>query len=420
MSKLVRAIVKNLKGVDEIDIHFGDVTNIAGDEGTGKSSFVDGVLWAFQGTRPIQGKPIRDGEMAAQSIVETDKLLITREYTKDKSEKGYHTTLKIKGKDGGTYNQSYLNEIFPNLVDPTAFFNMSDAEIRKMLIGFLSEEEQHNLAVINKQLGDCEEERLSCSRTLKKMGVPEEVEEVESVSFSELIAQRDEILKFNATQEELTRKEFAHNEVIDIRKKLIQDTREEIEKLETTLDTHEQKLKELEGTEIGIAAKPKSTEELDAQIDHAEETNVKATAYQRYLSRKTERDQLEKDHEGADTKIKELRNLKKVIMAEATLPGDNPIEITEDDVLVNNRPMDQLSTSEKILFSAELAMAHNDSPDDNGRIRTLVIRHGESLGTKTYDKLCALRETYNYQLLIESVGDGHSSDAIILEEGKVK
>ena len=82
--------------------------------------------------------------------------------------------------------------------------------------------------------------------------------------------------------------------------------------------------------------------------------------------------------------------------------------------------MDQLSTSEKTLFSAELAMAHTPSPNVEGRIRTLVIRRGESLGTKTYKKLCALREQYHYQLLIESIGEGHSSDAIVLEEGRIK
>jgi len=415
MSKLVRAIVKNLKGVDEIDVLFGDITEIAGEEAAGKSSFIDGVLWAFQGTRPIQDDPIRDGQMGARTILETDKVVITREYLDDPTKpNGYRTTLKIKGKDGGTYNQSYLNEVFPNLVDPSKFFDMQPAEVVQTLLGFLSEGERSKLAEINTQLAKREEERLFCSRTLKKMGVPEKVEEAESVSISELNKQRDEILEYNAAQNRIYVLKHAYED--NVRR-----AETEVETLKKKLEIQQEYLDELKAKKPKEPAPYRSTDEIDVQISNAEEINARYAAYQNYLRHLDERKDVERDHEIADERIKELRAEKKKIMAEATLPGDNPVEITGDsEVLINGRPMDQLSTSEKILFSAELAMAHNSSPDDSGRIRTLVIRRGESLGTKTYDRLCSLREKYNYQLLIESVGDGHSSDAIILEEGKIK
>jgi hypothetical protein len=422
MGRLVKAIVKNLKGVDEIDIVFGDITEIAGEEATGKSSFMDGVLWAFQGTRPIQDDPIRDGEDAAGTILVTDKVTITREYLKDPSRpNGYRTTLKIKGKDGGTYNQSYLNEIFPNLVDPSRFFDMQPAEIVETLLGFLSEEERCQLVVIDDGLKRHEEERLTCTRMLKRIGVPEEVEKVETVSAAELVAQKEEIVAFNKEQDEQRRKIEIQSEDISTQVDVLNDLERQIEVLTTSHKAAQEELNEMKVFEHEEPQDKKSTDAIDEQITQVDDTNAKATLYQNYLDCLEQREDIEKDHEVADHKIKKLRADKKKIMAEATLPGDNPVEITGDsEVLVSGRPMDQLSTSEKILFSAELAMAHNPSPDVSGRIRTLVIRRGESLGAKTYEKLCVLREKYHYQLLIESVGDGHSSDAIILEEGKVK
>lgn len=422
MSKLVRAIVKNLKGVDEIDIVFGDITEIAGEEAAGKSSFVDGVLWAFQGTRPIQDDPIRDGKMGARTILETDKVIITREYLEDTTKpNGYRTTLKIKGKDGGTYNQSYLNEIFPNLVDPSRFFDMQPAEIVETLLGFLSEEERCQLVVINDGLKRHEEERLTCSRMLKRIGIPEEVEKVEVVSASDLVAKKEEIVAFNKEQDEQREKIEIQCEDVSTQVDVLNDLARQIEVLQTSLNAAQEELDRMKDVKHEKPQDNKSTDAIDEQIAQVDETNAKATLYQNYLDCLEQRKDIEKDHEIADEKIKKLRTDKKKIMAEATLPGDNPVEITGvSEVLVSGRPMDQLSTSEKILFSAELAMAHNTSPDDSGRIRTLVIRRGESLGAKTYEKLCDLREKYNYQLLIESVGDGHSSDAIILEEGRIK
>lgn len=422
MHKLVRAIVKNLKGVDEIDIVFGDTTEIAGKELQGKSSFVDGVLWAFQGTRFIQDDPIRDGEIAAGTILETDKVTIIREYKEDHTNpKGYRTTLKIKGKDGGTYNQSYLNEIFPNLVDPTKFFDMKPTEIVETLLGFLSEEERSKLTVINEQLGDREEERLTCSRMLKKIGVPEEVEKVEAVSASELVAQKEEIVTFNKEQDEQREKIKIQCEDISTQVDVINDLERQIEVLTISHKASQEELARMKDVKHEEPQDNKPTDDIDEQIAQVDEINAKATLYQNYLESLKQREDIERDHEVAEEKIKKLRVDKKKIMAEATLPGASPVEITGDsEVLVNGRSMDQLSTSEKILFSAELSMASNTSPDDSGRIRTLVIRRGESLGDMTYEMLCALREKYHYQLLIESMGSGHSSDAIILEEGKVK
>lgn len=420
MNKLVRAVVKNLKGVDYIEIVFGDVTDIAGDEGAGKSSFVDAVMWAFEGTRPIQDMPIRDGEIAAYTLLETENVIITREYTKDETKpNGYRTTLKIKGRAGGTFSQTDLTKMFPNLIDPSKFFDMDAKDVIKTLLGFLSKEEQNKLALINEQLGDREEERLFCSRNLKKTGVPEKVEEVEAVSASDLIAQKEEIVAFNREQDEQREKIETQCEDISSQVETINDLKRQIKVLQVSLKTSKDVLAKMKNISYLEPQDRKSTNTIDEQIDQVDANNTKAVAYQNYLRRLNERKDIERDHEIAEERIKKLRGQKKDIMANAKLPGDDLVEIADNRVFVRSRPIEQLSTSEKILFGAEMAMAANSSPDDN-RIRTIIIRRGESLGKKTFKKLCELREKYNYQLLIESVGEGHSPDAIILEEGKIK
>ncbi len=253
------------------------------------------------------------------------------------------------------------------------------------------------------------------------MGVPEEVEKVEAVSVSELVAQKEEIVAFNQEQDEQQKKIEIQCEDISTQVDVLNDLERQIEVLTISHKAAQEELTRMKDVKHEDPQDRRSTDAIDEQIAQVDENNAKATEYNNYLEWMEQRKDIERDHGIADEKVKKLRADKKKIMAEATLPGDNPVEITGDsEVLVSGRPMDQLSTSEKILFSAELAMAHNTSPDGSGRIRTLVIRRGESLGVKTYKKLCSLREKYNYQLLIESVGSGHSSDAIILEEGRIK
>ena len=398
----------------------GDEPDIAGDERQGKSSFIDGIVWAFEGTRPIQDMPIRDGEMAAYTLLETDDVIITREYTKDDDKpNGYRTTLKVKGKVGGTFNQTDLTRMFPNLVDPSKFFDMDAKDVIKTLLSFLSEEEQAELALIDARLGEREEERLFCSRSLKKAGIPEEVEEVEAVSASDLVAQKEEIVAFNQAQDELQAKIDVHLESVDVQKERVSHIKSQIETLKLDLDAEEQGLKNILNHLYEGPQDRKSTEVIDEQIAQVDEINAKATLYQNYLSWLEQRKDIERDHEIAEEKIKKLRADKKTIMSNAELPGDDLVEIVDNKVFVRGRPIEQLSTSEKIIFSAEMAMASNSSPDA-GRVRTLIIRRGESLGKKTYKEICDLREKYGYQLLIESVGKGHSPDAIILEEGKIK
>lgn len=417
MAKIQKAFVKNVKGVREIEIVLSDVTEIAGQEATGKSSFVDAILWALMGTRPIQEEPIRKGEDNAEIILETEDLIITRRFHKAGDET--RTTLTVRSKaDGAKYNQTKLDQIFDNLVDPSDFFALKPQEVVDILRGFLPAATLKKLVTLENTISEKEEERLNCSRDLKRIGQPEEVEKIERVSVTDLLKQREEIVDYNREQERLEKMYHEHEAEKESVRNRIKEVKEEIARQQAYLDEYEKGLEELEDLKCQAWDEKKSTEEVDEQIRNAEDINAGADAYERYLERKKEYDNVAAAREAAQEAIDNAKSEKTDLMAKAKLPVSG-VKIDGDDVTVDGKPIDQLSTSEKMLFGARIAMSRFPSPDSNGRIRTLFIRHGESLGQKSFKELCKLAKEYNYQLVLETVGEGHSDDAIVLEEGAV-
>lgn len=418
MAKIQKASVKNIKGVKEIEIVLSDVTEIAGQEAMGKSSFVDAILWGLLGTRPIQEEPIRIGENNAEIILETDDLIITRRFHKDAEDKT-RTTLVVRSKqDGGKHGQTRLDEIFDNLVDPSDFFALKKEKVAEILRGFLPAKTLEKLIELEAVISEKEQERLNCSRDIKRMGEPAKVEKIERVSITDLLEQREEIHAFNKKQDELEQMAADHESDIQQAKDDVQATENQIEALQKVLKAQKEELESLSSMNCEAWEPHKSTEEVDKQIANAENINSSADAYERYLKDKKDYDKVVADREAADEAVTNAREEKAALMAKADLPVDG-VKIEENDVTVDGKPVDQLSTSEKGLFGAQIAMSRFPSPDKSGRIRTLFIRHGEIYGKNSFKKLCELAKKYNYQLIFETVGEGHSDDAIILEEGAV-
>lgn len=57
--KLISLELKNFKGIKEQLITFGDITQISGDNGTGKSSIFDSFCWLLFGKNSTDKKYLR-------------------------------------------------------------------------------------------------------------------------------------------------------------------------------------------------------------------------------------------------------------------------------------------------------------------------------------------------------------------------
>src|SRR5262245_51448409 len=84
--RIIELRAENLKRLVAVTITpKGDLVQITGRNGQGKTSVLDSIWWALGGAKNIQGQPIRKGQERAFVSVklgaETVKLVVTREFT---------------------------------------------------------------------------------------------------------------------------------------------------------------------------------------------------------------------------------------------------------------------------------------------------------------------------------------------------
>ena len=92
--KIMKLMIKQIKGVRQIEILAQPhVNEIAGENGAGKSSVLDSIVYAIGGARAIDAKPLRDGASKGEILLETDEVIITRKFKENGASK-----LSIKDK----------------------------------------------------------------------------------------------------------------------------------------------------------------------------------------------------------------------------------------------------------------------------------------------------------------------------------
>ena len=98
---------------------------IGGENGAGKTSVLDSIMWALAGGKSIQPVPIRDGETTAEIRLDLGDLIVVRRFTASGS------TVKVSTKDGATYSspQQILDAMVAKLAfDPLAFTKLKPEE----------------------------------------------------------------------------------------------------------------------------------------------------------------------------------------------------------------------------------------------------------------------------------------------------
>src|SRR3990172_1148857 len=105
--KILKLTAENIKRLIAVEITpDGNLVQITGKNGNGKTSVLDAIWWALAGKKPIQSKPIRNGAHSAMiTLVLGDpssedqkkrrELTITRTFTLE-DDGDYTTSLRVK------------------------------------------------------------------------------------------------------------------------------------------------------------------------------------------------------------------------------------------------------------------------------------------------------------------------------------
>src|SRR3990170_4767078 len=80
--KILKLTAENVKKLRAVEITpTGELVEITGRNGAGKSSVLDAIWWALAGTKHIQAVPIRKGATKARIRLDLGELIVERRFT---------------------------------------------------------------------------------------------------------------------------------------------------------------------------------------------------------------------------------------------------------------------------------------------------------------------------------------------------
>ena len=431
--KIISLQAENVKKLIAVEITpKGNLVEITGKNGQGKTSVLDSIWWALSGAANIQGNPIRKGEDTAIIKLDFGEFKVTRTFSRLEK----HTTSSIKIEDAkGTairQPQTMLDKLLGELsFDPLAFARMTKKEQYEQLKRFVPEVD---FVAIEKAQQEDYDLRTNVNRKASEAKVLADKIEVaveageKEIDQSLLVKELEAAGKFNtdletrksnrsklAKEAEDKRKEIGlYQQNTAFKKDQIKELQAEIEKMAgqiTTLDT-EAKAIEARLQAAKPLPQPVDTSTITADIARATESNKKFDL----LRQKNEHLAVAAENKEESDKITQRMNAReadkrsKIALAKLPVPG---LGFGENEILINDVPFGQASDAEQLQVSIAMAMALNPT------IRVIRVRDGSLLDKDSLAMLGKMADKNDYQVWVETV-QSDSPAAIVLENGQVK
>src|SRR5690242_18915275 len=138
--KIVSLQAENVKRLIAVEIRpDGNLVEITGKNGQGKTSVLDSIWWALTGTTHIQAAPIRKGADKARIVLDLGEIIVTRTFSRKESG-GATTSIVVENAEGARFPspQRMLDALLGELTfDPLAFARMKPKEQFEQLRRFV-------------------------------------------------------------------------------------------------------------------------------------------------------------------------------------------------------------------------------------------------------------------------------------------
>lgn len=426
--KVIRLAASNVKALKAVDITpdpKAPLVVIGGNNGQGKTSVLDAIMYALGGKDAVCADPIRHGQKKASVKVDIGKYTVTRRF----SPAGQ--TLEVKTKEGLNVPspQGALDSILGSLTfDPLAFSRMAPAKRLATLISLVKLDiDLSDLANKRKALYDSRTEanrrRDDYRGELRQTPEPDASLQKEKIDVSALVAEKSrlsDIIASNAeTREAVNTKIEAAKAAIEKLQGLNEKVRELRDALVEAQAAYEAQEPITEGVvyeaetakdNIASLVDP-STESIDAQISDAADLNTKIDRANQYRERQARLVTLERAAEQLTEQLDALDQEKEDALSRAEFPIPG-LCFADGDVSFNGTLFDQLSSAEQVKVSLAMAMAMNPA------LRVIQIRDGSLLDETSLGIVREMASEKGYQVWIEVVGNRDDA-TIIIEDGAV-
>lgn len=448
--KIVKLSVENIKKLVAVEINpQGNLVELKGNNGSGKTSILDSIWWAFAGLSNVQDKPIREGQDKGVIRLDVGDFTITRTFVRVEDD-GYTSSIKVVNKEGISYQspQTMLDKLFNSLSFKPLKFAEAQAKdqmemVRSLVPGFdfkKSEKEEKEFyeqrTVANRRAKD--------ARTLET-GFKDyplvEPPKVDTKALTDSLAnlaqqnseieterlRRQEVLRVQVeevrTKSKTTRKEA--KDVLEKAKtdyeaaiKLVQDTlakaKTDYEAVLVVQDKVEEAADQVEKDTTALAPLPSlgNVEALKKQLEQAVETNNLWDKWNKMDQCRKDAVKYEEEGERLTGLVEGCRQARFDAVAKAGLPVEG-LGFNDEGVTLNGVPFAQASHAERLRVSVVLAMAQNPT------LKVIRVEDGSLLDDTGMAILAEMAEKNDCQIWIERVGTGGET-GFLLEDGQLK
>lgn len=425
--RIVRLEAENLKRLVAVEVSpDGNLIEVTGKNGQGKSSLLDAIFYALAGTSEIPATPIRKGEQSARVHLDLGAIKVTRKFAA-KEDGGYTTSLVVENEDKARYSspQSILDALIGELAfDPLEFTRMKPREqfeaLRRFVPGFdfdAAAKERQRLfderTVVNRRVKDLKSQ-------IAGISVPDDTPS-EEIDVSALADELQKVGEHNADIEvRKANRERAAEEAVRLRaeadsldqqaadyRRLAEEAEAKAAELRDKATVNDKRL-----AEAGPLPEPKDPSEIRAKIERANGINARVRDKRRRDDLIAQAESAEKESNALTAAIEKSDAEKAAAIASAKMPVDG-IGFADGYVTLGGLPFEQASSAEQLRASIAIAIAANP------RLRVLIVKDGALLDEESMKIVAEMAEKNDVQVWVESVQSGRAN-AIVIEDGRIR
>lgn len=405
--KIVELRAENVKRLTAVSIRpDGNLVEITGKNGQGKTSVLDAIWWALAGASNIQAKPIRDGATEARIRIDLGDLIVTRKFT----EKG--STIAVESADGGRLAspQTVLDGLAGAVsFDPLSFTKMPPKQqfdtLRALAkVDFDFEKTDQLIAGEYAKRTDVNRQVATEKAQADGINVPADTPD-EYVDAQALLKDMGEAADKNAARS----REVTRRDDHAFRLKSLHDNLAEAEAKVVQMKTA---IAEAEAVTFPALPDLIDTADLQKKIADAQVTNRNVDAKKRKAAMLKNVEKWKADSQALTDSIEARQQAKIAATSKAAMPVPG-LSFGEGIVLMDGQPFEQASDAQQLRASVAIAMALNP------KLRVIRVRDGSLLDDEALKTLAETAEAQDYQIWIERV-DSSGKVGFVIEDGHVK
>lgn len=418
--KIINLQAENIKKLVAVSITpDGNLVQITGANGNGKTSVLDAIWWALAGVSNIQEKPIREGQTQARIRLDLGEAIVTRTFRlKDGGE--YTSQINVENAEGVKFPspQTMLDDLLGQLsFDPLAFARMEPKAQFNALRRFVPDVDFDGIESANK--ADYEKRKDLNRRAKEAKTLAQSVEipaDLPTAPIDEngLIDELQKANEHNALIETKKNNRNSLRQNTDAKKKEVAVLVEELVRLQDKINAMNAEIKKNEEklAAAGPLPEPKDITEIRKKIDGAKELNSKIAAREEKHQHLELAKQYQADADALTEAMERREQEKLERIAQANIPVAG-MTFGDGEILMKGVPFNQASDAEQLRASIAIAMALNP------KLRVIRVRDGSLLDSKSLKVLEEMAEKKDYQVWIERVDDS-GKVGFVLEDGHLK